>query len=28
MWGQQLGISIIVVLMGLAFYNDLSGLFV
>lgn len=26
-WGQQLGISIIVVLMGLAFYNDLSGLF-
>jgi len=26
-WGQQIGIGIIVLLMGLAFYNDLISLF-
>ena len=26
-WGQQIGIAIIVLLMGLAFYNDLASLF-
>ncbi len=26
-WGQQVGISLIILLMGLAFYNDLSSLF-
>jgi len=27
LWGQQLGIALLVLLMGVAFYNDIARLF-